>query len=186
MPAPNTPYRTLNWSIHHVRLIRDRSVYDDDAGFTLIELLVASALALVLFTAITTLMIDGLHDQTTLENRSSQLQQAELAIQGLVRNLRQATSVTVNTSSSITYSEPVSTGTETVAFSCSTTTGTCTQTVGSVKKTMVTGVDNTAIFTATPTTSPTFIAITLSLATNGQTPVSVTDGTGLRNVTLGK
>jgi type II secretory pathway pseudopilin PulG len=154
-------------------------------GFTLVELLVAMTLSIVVFTAIAGLLVDGLHDQTTLENRSYQLQQAEVAIQQLVRNLRQATNLTLVSSSSITYSEPVATGSESVAFSCSATTDTCTQTIAGVQQTAVTDVTNTNIFTVTPSSNPTYIGISLSVSATGEKAVTVTDGTDLRNVTLG-
>jgi len=155
------------------------------AGFTLVELLVAMTLALVVFTAVTALLIDGVGDQSKVEGRAFQLQQSETAMSQLVRNLREATSVTLPNASSISYSIPVSTGIESITFACSTVTATCTQTIAGVHQTVITGIANSNIFTATPTSNPTYIGITLTLSANGQTPVTVTDGTGLRNVTLG-
>jgi hypothetical protein len=142
-------------------------------------------LAIVLFTAIAGLLVNGVHEQTTMENRSNQLQRGEVAMQQLVRNLREATSVTLLSSSSITYSEPVATGVESVAFSCSSTTDACTQTIAGVAQTAVIDVTNSDIFTALPNPNPTYIGITLSISAPGENPVTVTDGTGLRNVTLG-
>jgi type II secretory pathway pseudopilin PulG len=156
-----------------------------ESGFTLIELLVGMMLAIVVFTAISAMLVDGLHDQTTMENRSYQLQRGEVAMQQLVRNLREATSVTLLSSSSITYSEPVATGVESVAFSCSSTTDACTQTIAGVARTAVTDITNSNIFTASPSPNPTYIGITLSISAPGENAVTVTDGTGLRNVTLG-
>jgi prepilin-type N-terminal cleavage/methylation domain-containing protein len=157
----------------------------DTAGFTLIELLVGMVLGLAVFAGISTLMIEGLNDQSTAENRASQLQGAETAMQALVRNLREATSVTVTNSDTITYSLPVATGSETIALACSNSTGNCTQTIGTAHSVVITNVINTNIFTASPSTSPTYIGITLELSGQGQTPVTVSDGTGLRNITLG-
>jgi type II secretory pathway pseudopilin PulG len=149
------------------------------------ELLIAMMLTLVVFGAVSTLMIEGFRDQSAVENRAAQLQQAQLAIQGLVRNLREATSVSVPNSYTITYSLPVATGFQSNTFACSSSTDTCINTVGGVARTVVADVVNTNIFTASPATSPTYIGVTVSLSAVGQTPVSVTDGTGLRNVTLG-
>jgi Tfp pilus assembly protein PilW len=157
----------------------------DTAGFTLIELLMGMVMTLVVFGAISTLMIEGFTDQSAVENRAAQLQQAQLAIQGLVRNLREATSVSVPNSYTISYSLPVATGFQSNTFACSSSTDTCTNTVGGVAKTAVTDVVNTNIFTASPATNPTYIGVTVSLSAQGQTPITVTDGTGLRNVTLG-
>jgi hypothetical protein len=137
------------------------------------------------FTAVAAALISGAHDEATITDRSAQLQQAELAMQRLVRNLREATSVTLSSTSSITYALPVATGSQSVTFSCSAVSETCIQTVGSVHTTEVTGVANTNIFTGTPSTSPTYIGISLSLAAKGEIDVTVSDGTGLRNVTLG-
>jgi Tfp pilus assembly protein PilW len=151
-----------------------------------IELLVGMTLALVVFTAATALLIDGMRDQGTIETRSFQLQQAQSAMEQLVRNLREATSVAVTNSSTITYSLPVATGVETITFACSVPSDTCTNTTGGVQQTAVTGVTNTNIFTASPSTNSTYIGVMLSVAAQGQTAVTLTDGTGLRNVTLGK
>jgi len=156
------------------------------AGFTLIELLVGMMLSLVVFTGVATVLISGMHDESTIATRASQLQQAELAIQRLVRNLREATSVTLTSTSAITYALPVATGSESVTVSCSAVSETCTQTVAGVKTIEATGVVNTGILTGTPSSaSPTYIAITLSVAAKGEGNVTITDGTGLRNVTLG-
>jgi prepilin-type N-terminal cleavage/methylation domain-containing protein len=151
-------------------------------GFTLVELIIAMALSLVVFTAVGAALISGAHDEATITGRSAQLQQAELAIQRLVRNLREATSVTLTSTSAITYAMPVSTGSESVTFSCSAVTETCTQTIGSVHTTEVTGVANTNIFTGTPSTSPTYIGVSLTLAAKGEIDVTVSDGAGLRNL----
>jgi hypothetical protein len=139
-------------------------------------------LSLVVFTAVGAALISGAHDEATITGRSAQLQQAELAIQRLVRNLREATSVTLTSTSAVTYSLPVSTGTESVTFSCSAVTENCTQTIGSVQTIEVTGVANTNIFTGTPSTSPTYIGVSLTLAAKGEIDVTVTDGAGLRNL----
>jgi Tfp pilus assembly protein PilW len=157
----------------------------DTAGFTLIELLMSMLMTLVVFGAISTLMIEGFTDQTAVENRAAQLQHAQLAIQLLVRNLREATSVSVPNSYTITYSDPVATGFQSATFACSSSTDTCTNTVSGVAYTAIVDVVNTNVFTASPATSPTYIGVTVSLSASGQTPVTVTDGTGLRNVTLG-
>jgi type II secretory pathway pseudopilin PulG len=182
LPIHRNPSRIRNDGQGRKRLVADAA---GQLGFTLVELLLGMTLAIVVFTAITGLLIDGLHDQTTMENRSYQLQRAEVAIQQLVRNLREATSVTLLSSSSITYSEPVATGVESIAFSCSGTTDTCTQTIAGVPKTAVTNVTNSNIFTASPSSNPTYVGITLSVSAPAENAITVTDGTGLRNVTLG-
>ncbi len=157
------------------------------AGFTMIELLVTMTLALVVLTAVSSLLIDGLHDQAAVETRSSQLDQAQVAMQRLVRNLRDASNVTVLSAGSISYSEPVPTGFQSVTFSCSTVTSTCTSTSGGVQQTAITSVTNGNVFAAYPSnSSPTYIGITLVLSAPHDSPVTVTDGTGLRNVTLGQ
>jgi len=158
----------------------------DAAGFTLIELLVGMMLSLAVFTGVAAILISGMRDESTIATRASQLQQAELAVQRLVRNLREATSVTLTSASAITYALPVATGSESVAFSCSAVSETCSQTVAGVQTIEVTGVANTSIFTGTPSNaSPTYIGISLSVAATGEGNVTITDGTGLRNVTLG-
>lgn len=166
------------------RPLRQLRASDTD-GFTLMELLVAMLMTIVVFGAISTLMIEGFTDQSAVENRAAQLQQAQAAIQQLVRNLREATSVSVPNSHTITYSDPVATGFQSATFACSSSTDACTNTIGGLAQTVVTDVVNTNIFTASPTTSPTYIGITLSVSAQGQTPLTITDGTGLRNVTLG-
>ena len=93
--------------------------------------------------------------------------------------------MSVPNSYTITYSLPVATGFQSNTFACSSSTDTCTNTVGGVAKTVIADVVNTNIFTASPATSPTYIGVTVEVSALGQTPVTVTDGTGLRNVTLG-
>lgn len=160
----------------------------DSPGFTLIEMLVTIALSLVVLTAVSSLLISGMRDQAAVETRNSQLGQAEIAMQRLVRDLREASSVTVLSSSSISYSEPVATGLlQSVTFACSTVTSTCTDTAAGVQQTAVTHVTNSNVFAGSPSnTSPTYVGITLVLSAPNQGPVTVTDGTGLRNATLGR
>jgi Tfp pilus assembly protein PilV len=182
-PSPSPPSARFREDERRPRLRRVRAA--DTAGFTLMELLVGMLMTVVVFGAISTLLIEGFTDQSAVQNRAAQLQQAEAAIQQLVRNLREATSVSVPNSYTITYSDPVATGFQSATFACSSSTDACTNTVGGVARTVVTDVVNTNVFTASPTTSPTFIGITLSVSAQGQTPLTITDGTGLRNVTLG-
>jgi prepilin-type N-terminal cleavage/methylation domain-containing protein len=155
-------------------------------GFTLVELLVGMLIAVLVLTGVMSLMISGVNDQGLVEARTYQLEQGQAGMQQLVRALREATSVTLVSSSSITYSEPVATGTESVSFSCSTTTTDCTSTANGVQQTAITGVINGNVFTASPSaSSPTYIGITLEISASKQTPVTLTDGAGLRNMTLG-
>jgi Tfp pilus assembly protein PilW len=157
----------------------------DAHGFTLVELLVGTLMGLAVLTGVLSLLIDGLNGQARVEARTYQLDQAQAGMQQLVRALREATSVTLVSSSSITYSEPVATGTQSVSFSCSAASTSCTSTAGGVQQTAITNVINTNIFTASPTSSPTYIGIALEISASKATPVTLTDGVGLRNVTLG-
>jgi prepilin-type N-terminal cleavage/methylation domain-containing protein len=157
-----------------------------DRGFTLVELLVTMVIALVAFTAVASLLVRGMDDQVSVQNRVSQLEEAQAVMQRLVFELREATSVAYVSSSSISYSEPVASGSQNVSFSCSTSTEICTTTTLGVTQTAITGVTNSNVFTASPSTSsPRYIGIELVVSAPEQNPVSLTDGVGLRNVTLG-
>jgi prepilin-type N-terminal cleavage/methylation domain-containing protein len=174
MPAPR----------HH-RPSTTRPDVRSERGFTLVELLVGMTAALVVFTAMLGVLISGMDAQASIATRTYQLNGAQAAMQQLVRNLREATSVTVSSSSSITYSEPVSGGNESVTFTCSHTTKACTSTALGATQTVITNVTNTNVFTGSPATNPTYIGITLVVSATGENPVTLTDGAGLRNVTLG-
>ena len=100
-------------------------------------------------------LTQGMSVATKRQDRVLQLELSQKAVQRLVRDLRQATSLTYTSASSLSYTVP---GVGAVTFTCSGTT--CTRTVGGVGQTAITNVASTSVFSASPsTTSPTYIGI---------------------------
>lgn len=161
-----------------------RRLLAEQRGFTLIELLVGMVMALVVFTATLGLLIASLHKETSAQLRASQLDQAQVAMGRLVRDLRQSTSLTVTNSGSISYTEPTTSGSTSVTFACSSSTSTCTRTVGSTSTKAITNVSNTDIFSPTSGT-PTYLSIKLTITATGHNSVTLNDGVDLRTSTIG-
>src|SRR5579875_2689408 len=95
------------------------------AGFTLVELLVTMGSGIVVLSATSTMLITGMQSQVSLQNRVNQDEQAQTALQRVIHDLREATSVTYVSSSSLTYVDPSTSGGQTVSFACSTTSDSC-------------------------------------------------------------
>lgn len=161
-----------------------RRLLGGQGGFTLVELLVGIVIALIAFTATMGLLVASLRKQNSAQARVAQLNQVASAEARLVRDLRQASTVTVSTATSISYTEPTTSGTASYTFSC--VSGTCSRTTGSTTRTAITNVTNTDVFTATPNnTSPTFMTIKLVVSATGHNPITLTDGVDVRSATLG-
>jgi prepilin-type N-terminal cleavage/methylation domain-containing protein len=149
------------------------------AGFTLAEMLVALAGGLVVFAAVMQLAVVGAHKQRDVADRAGQLERARVAEDALVRDLRHARAVTVATTQSLTFTAQNGTP---ITFACSTATQACSRGTRQV----ITGVTNTDVFSAGQTTNPAYVGIKLVVAQAGRSPITVTDGAGLRNVTQGQ
>ncbi len=152
----------------------------------MVEMVVAMAVAMGVFSASMLLLTSSMQAQTLQQSRISQLQSAQTSLQRLVRELREASNVTIASSTSISYTVPVSGTNQSVTLSCSTTSGTCTRTANGASQILVSGLTNSDVFSGSPsTTSPTYIGVKLVISTANHTTVTLSDGAGLRNVTLG-
>lgn len=150
-----------------------------EAGFTLIELLVTMVLALAVFGAVMQLVVVGARKQQDVADRADQLDRARAAEEALVRDLRHARTATVTNTQTLTFTTPAGTS---ITLACSTATTTCSR--GSRR--VITGVTNTDVFSASTTTNPSYVGIKMVVAQAGHSSITLTDGVGLRNVTLGQ
>ncbi len=156
----------------------------EERGLTLIELLVTLIVGMAIFAATTSILISGLHKQISTQYKANQLAQAQSSVQRLVRDLRQATSVTYTSASSISYKLPQSTST-TYTFSCSGTT--CTRNNGSTTVTAITSLASTSVFSASynSTSHLDYLGVSVQISATKHSNVTLSDGADLRDVTLG-
>jgi prepilin-type N-terminal cleavage/methylation domain-containing protein len=150
-----------------------------EAGFTLVELLVTIVVGLIVFTAAMNLVVVGAHKQRDVADRANQLDRARVAVDALVRDLRHASSVTVSNTQTVSFTPP---GGTSITFACTSATQTCAR-AGS---TILTGVTNTDVFSASQTTNPSYVGIKMIVGDTRRSALTVTDGVALRNVTLGQ
>jgi prepilin-type N-terminal cleavage/methylation domain-containing protein len=150
-----------------------------EAGFTLVEMLVALAVGLIVFAAVLQLAVVGAHKQRDVADRADQLDRARVGEEGLVRDLRHARTVTVTNTQSLTFTAQDGTA---ITFACSSATKSCSR----GPRPVITGVTNTDVFSASQTTNPPYVGIKMVVAQAGRTSITLTDGVGLRNVTLGQ
>jgi prepilin-type N-terminal cleavage/methylation domain-containing protein len=161
-----------------------------EAGFTLVELLVTVVVGLAVFTAAMQLLVVGAHKQRDVADRADQLNQARVAVDGLVRDLRHGSSVTVSNTQTVSFTPP---GGTSITFGCSSATQTCSRGTRSV----ITGVTNTDVFSTQVNAQGQvyYLGIKMVVSTSGRpsctsTPaacsITLTDGVALRNVTLGQ
>jgi prepilin-type N-terminal cleavage/methylation domain-containing protein len=169
----------------------------DQRGMTLIELLVAMPLALLLLFAALNAMDVTAKNQSRITKRSQAATQAKVGLDRMVREVREADSLTLLSSQIIEIVTPVrpTTGTSSYAgnlrlvrYDC--TGGRCTRyegpktgPVGTTGKVLVSDVRNQDVFAPTPDfVNPTFLGIKLRIAITGQSnTLNVTDGVNLRN-----
>jgi prepilin-type N-terminal cleavage/methylation domain-containing protein len=147
----------------------------DERGFTMVEVLVTALVGLIIFGAVMQMLVIGQHQESGIDTRSYQLQSARVGEEALARDLRQATAVSVPSTSSIQYTLPSGT---VVTWACGT--GTCLRTPNAgASKTMIGNVTNTSIFTL----SSNYVTISLSVGSSTRAAVTINDGIALRNLT---
>lgn len=169
----------------------------DDRGFTLPELLVATVLSMIVIGAGVTVLTASLASQARIQSQSAAIQQARTVMEGMVRELRQGSSVPSASPSQlsvITYVRNATCGTTTpvcrVTYQCATA-GTCTRTVSKPDGTspgapvrLISGLSSPNVFTYTPPTSTASasVGVILSLpAKNGGNAITLSDSATLRN-----
>jgi Tfp pilus assembly protein PilW len=179
----------------------------DESGMTLVELLVAMTLGVVVMGGVIILLIGALRAQPRIENQSSNVQTARWVLGRMTREIRNGIRIDQKTTSSVSFEAFVrhascgSTATLSssappkkceITYTCSGTT--CTRlealptlTTGTAVP-LFSGLGNaSSVFTYSPSTSPTYIGITLKIPdSSGSGALTVSDGASLRNAVLSK
>lgn len=164
-----------------------RRIAAEESGVSLTELLVAIVVGvLVVFAAFQFNDTAG-RSQAATSARSEALQQAQTGLERMTRDLRQAATVTVPTSESITMSTYVKSPTEaaslkTVRYVCAA--GSCTRLEGAATSgpAVVVDVRNADVFDPEPALDPRYIGIKLRVAVPGASQtLMLRDGVEVRN-----
>jgi Tfp pilus assembly protein PilW len=182
-----------------------KSRFRSEEGLTMIELIIASAMMIVITGAAVSMLIGSLHRQKEVTQRADQVGQARVAVEKMVREIRQGVAGTVTTATATQLSfesyvdgqcgtTTVSTATKCkVTYTCAS--AKCSRTTGtsSTATTIAEGVTNATVFTYTKGASScsnltgettTFIEVTLAFKTaDGRGSTSLQDGAGLRSCT---
>jgi type II secretory pathway pseudopilin PulG len=170
-----------------------------EGGFTLVELLVAMTLGIVVLGAAVMLFTNSITGQPALQARDFQIQQARTAMDRMVREIHQGSTVSTATASQltvITYVDSTcSGGASSTAVSCQVTYScsgsVCTRTLRNPDGTgsaaavqVVSGLSSPNVFTYSPSsTAPTYVGVTLSFSPQkGQSAVTLDDGAALENL----
>jgi Tfp pilus assembly protein PilW len=180
-----------------------KKVAESEAGVTLVELIVAMSMAIVITGAAVAMFVSVLNRQPDLTERADKVGDASVAVEKLVRELRQGVIGTVNTGlpanqlqfesfvNGTCGTTPVTTGTKCkVVYKCES--EKCTRTTGSATATttIATGVKNSDIFEyvkgPSPCTSVTgepvmFVAVKIELRSKKGGVTTLSDGAGLRS-----
>jgi type II secretory pathway pseudopilin PulG len=180
---------------------------DDEAGMTLVELLVAMTLGVVVMGGVVILLLGAMRAQPRIQNQSSNVQTARWVLGRMTRELRNGIRIDQKTTSTVSFeafvrhascgsAEALSSTAPPkkceITYSCTGTT--CSRiealptiTTGTAVP-LFTGLTNaTSVFTYTPSTSPTYVGITLKIPdSSGSGALTVSDGASLRNAVLAK
>jgi type II secretory pathway pseudopilin PulG len=169
----------------------------DDRGFTLPELLIATVLAMMVIGAAVTIFTAGIRSQPRVDTQAAAIQQARVAMENMIRELRQGSSVPSATASQlavVTYVHNATCGTTTpqcrVTYTCATS-GTCTRVVSRPDGTspaaparIVSGLATNNVFTYAPptTTTPASVGVVLAFpGEGGGNAITLSDSATLRN-----
>lgn len=169
----------------------------DERGFTLPELLIATLLAMFVVGAAVTIFTAGIRSQPRVNTQAAAIQQARIAMESMIRELRQGSSVPSASASQlavVTYVHDGTCGTTTpvcrVTYACATD-GTCTRGIAHPDGTspasptrIVSGLATNAVFTYTAptTTTPAWVGVTLAFpGTGGGSAITLSDSATLRN-----
>lgn len=179
----------------------------DEAGMTLVEMIVAMTMGVVVMGGVLILLIGAMRSQPRLEKQTNGINTARYALERMTREIRNGIRIDKNTASSVSFEAFVRHttcgGTTTLAstaaaikceitYTCSGTSCTRIEAAPSVytgtATTIAKGLTETSnVFTFSPSTSPTYIGITLKIPTpEGSGALTVSDGASLRNATLSK
>lgn len=177
-------------------------------GFTLIEMLIAMTMGVVVVGGVLILMIGAMRYQPRLDKQATNIGTARYVLERLTHEIRSGIRVDKETAASVSFeayvrhascgsnTEPSSATTAStkceITYSCSG--SSCTRIEASpgvytgTATTIITGLSNaSSVFTWSPSTSPTYIGVTLKLPDpEGSGALTVSDGASLRNATLSK
>ncbi|MGN6276659.1 MAG: PulJ/GspJ family protein [Solirubrobacterales bacterium] len=174
-------------------------------GFTLIEMLIAMTMGVVVVGGVLILMIGALRSQPRLDKQATNIATARYTLERMTREIRNGIRVDKETAASVSFeayvrhtscgssTEPSSTTASTkceITYTCAG--SSCTRIEASpgvytgTAATIITGLSNaSSVFTWSPSTSPTYIGVTLKLPDpEGSGALTVSDGASLRNATL--
>lgn len=186
-------------------LHRRLAPHGSEAGLTLVELLVASAMGVVLFGAVGSMVVSAMRSQPEVSGRAQNISTARWVLERLTREIRSGVAVDEATASKVsfrTYVRRASCGGAAassgaaaiqcqVTYSCTTTACSRTETdpgvfEGGTATTIFSGIDDSSVFTYSPDEEePTYVAITLHIPNpSGPADLTVSDGASLRNATL--
>ena len=186
------------------RIARTRA----EDGFTLVELLVASAMGVVVMSAVAMLVISAVRDQPKISKQAQNITTARWVLERMTREIRGGIEIAPGhaKADSVSFKAyvrrttcggttvPASTAQPTecqITYTCNTTScsrveanpGTFTGTARQI----FSGIDSSQVFTYAPNeTKPTYVKVTLRLPNpSGTGALTVSDGASLRNATLG-
>lgn len=179
----------------------------DEGGFTLVEMLVAMTMGVVVMGGVLILMIGAMRSQPKLEKQAMNIQTARFALERMTWEIRNGIRVDQKTGSSVSFEAYVRHttcgGTTSLAstaapikcevtYACSGTSCTRIEAAPGVytgtATTIFNGLSNpTSVFSWSPSTSPTYIEVTLRLPdSSGSGGLTVSNGASLRNATLSR
>jgi type II secretory pathway pseudopilin PulG len=184
------------------RLRRVRS----EEGFTLIELLVASAMGVVVMGAVAMLVISAVRQQPHISKQAQNISTARWVLERMTREIRNGITVKEKSASMVSFEGYVrrascggSTSASTsikcrITYECTTTACSRKESEpnvnGGTAQQIFSGIDTNQVFTYAPSEAAapliTYVKITLRLPNpTGTGSLTVSDGTSLRNATLG-
>lgn len=194
----------------HRRLRKARS----QAGYTLVELLVASMMGVVVMGAVASLVISAVKDQPKISKQAQNITTARWVLDRLTHEIRNGVRVTTAGPSEFsfqTYLRRTTCGSSAslastspaikcqVTYACTSTA--CTrkegppESAGGTVKPLFSGIDDSDVFTYSPTPTPgntasveavTYVKVTLQLPNpSGSGALTVSSAASLRNATLG-
>lgn len=177
-----------------------------EAGFTLVELLVAAAMGVVVMGAVASLVISAVRQQPHISKQAQNISTARWVLERMTRELRNGIVVKEKSASMVSFEGYVrhsacgATTPATTAIKCRITYE-CTTTAcsrkesepnvsGGTARPIFSGIDSNQIFSYAPSEAAapliTYVKITLRLPNpTGTGALTVSDGTSLRNATLG-
>jgi type II secretory pathway pseudopilin PulG len=177
-----------------------------EEGFTLIELIVAATMGVVVMGAVAMLVISAVRQQPHISKQAQNISTARWVLERMTREIRNGIAVKENSASMVSFEGYVRRGSCggsgvasssiicRITYECTTTA--CfrkesePQVNGGTPSQVFSGIDSNQVFTYAPSEAAapqiTYVKITLRLPNpTGPGALTVSDGTSLRNATLG-